>query len=84
MTTARTNTRVYLVTETTTGTQRLIRATYRTTAIRHAAQDKFSAHKATHDELERLITAGVRVEQAIEQAPEPADPDFREVGEQFP
>lgn len=73
-------TRVYLVTEHGTNTQRLIRATYRSTAIRHAAQDKFAAHKATHDELERLITAGVRVELAAE-AP---DPDFREVGEQLP
>jgi hypothetical protein len=82
MTTARTSTRVYLVTETATGAQRLIRATYRSTAIRHAAQDKFSAHKATHDDLERLITAGVRVELAVETpAPEPAEDN---PGEQLP
>jgi len=73
MSTPRSTSRVYLVKEAGTGVERLIRATFRTTAIRHAAQDKFSAHKATHDELERLITAGVRVEQAVEQAPEPAD-----------
>lgn len=69
----RTPTRVYLVREVGTGTERLVRATVLTVAIRHAARDRFTAHKATHDELERLITAGVRVEQAIEPAPEPAD-----------
>lgn len=76
----RTPTRVYLVREVNTGAERLVRATVMTVAIRHAARDQFTAHKATHDELERLITAGVRVEQASEQAPEPAD----EPGEQLP
>jgi hypothetical protein len=73
--------RVYLVTEISTGAERLVRANYRASALRHAAQEKFTAHKATHDDLERLITAGVRVETATDNpAPEPAD----DVSEQLP
>lgn len=83
MTTARTNTRVYLVTETATGAEYLIRATYRTTAIRHAAHNKFTAHKATHDDLERLITAGARVELAVE-TPAPEPDEAYQPGEQLP
>lgn len=60
------STRVYLVTDHANGEKRLIRSTYRATAIRHAAGSRFEAHKATHDELERLITSGVRVELAGE------------------
>lgn len=81
MTTPRSTNRVYVVKEHSTGAERLIRATARTTAIRHAAQEQYSAHRATHDELERLITAGIRVELAIDQAPEPADDNL---GEQLP
>ena len=73
------STRVYVVREVGNNTERLIRATYRATAVRHAAQDKFSARKATHDDLERLITAGVRVEQAAE-----PQHDADEPGEQLP
>ena len=73
------STRVYVVTETGSNIQRLVRATYRATAVRHAAQDKFSARKATHDDLEKLITAGVRVELAAE-----PQHDADEPGEQLP
>jgi hypothetical protein len=73
--------RVYLVTEISTGAERLIRANFRASALRHVAQEKFTASKATHDDLERLITAGVRVVTATDNAaPEPAD----EPGEQLP
>lgn len=66
--------RIYVVTETGHGSSpRLIRATFRATAVRHAAQERFSARHATHDDLERLITAGVRVEHADE-TPDPLDP----------
>jgi len=61
-----TPTRVYVVTDTATKAQRLIRATYRATALRHAAATVFEVRAATHDDLERLITAGMRVERASE------------------
>lgn len=64
-------TRVYLVLNNATGERRLIRATHRAVAIRHAAQHQYKAHRATHDELEQLITSGIRVEQAADAAPEP-------------
>lgn len=59
--------RIYVVTETgTSGAPRLIRATYRATAVRHAAAERFAARIATHDDLEKLITSGIRVEHADE------------------
>lgn len=61
-----TATRIYVVTENGKPEQRLIRATFRATAVRHAAGTRFVAKAATQDDLERLITAGVRVEQAAE------------------
>ena len=63
-------TRVYLVSNNATGERRLIRASARTVAIRHAAHQQYKAHRATHDELEQLITSGIRVEQAADPAPE--------------
>jgi hypothetical protein len=65
-----TTTRVYLVTEKGSDSVRLIRATHASTAIRHAAGTRFDAHRATHDELEKHIVAGVRVEFASDLAPE--------------
>lgn len=63
-------TRIYLVSENgNTNAPRLIRATFRATAVRHAAQERFTARIATHDDLEKLITSGVRVEHA-EEGPE--------------
>lgn len=61
-------TRVYVVTDSADSTvaPRLVRATFRATAVRHAAQGRYKARIATHDDLEKLITAGVRVEQAAE------------------
>lgn len=60
-------TRIYLVSGDTQ--PRLIRATYRATAVRHVAAERYTARIATHDDLEKLITAGVRVEHA-EEGPE--------------
>lgn len=57
-------TRVYVVKQAGQDTPRLVRATFRSVAVRHVAQDHFSARMATHDDLEKWITAGVRVEQA--------------------
>lgn len=68
-------TRIYVVTDSSTKAERLVRATFRATAVRHVAQSHFAARAATQDDLERLITAGVRVEQAVEPAPEPVDAD---------
>jgi len=62
-------TRIYVVTNSATREERLIRATFRATAIRHAAHQQFTARAATQDDLERLITSGMRVEQAAEADP---------------
>ena len=66
-----TATRVYVVQEAGSNKPRLIRATFRATAIRHASHDRFTARIATRDDLEHLITAGVRVELAVD--PKPGD-----------
>lgn len=50
---------------------RLVRATYSAMAERHCAQGRYRARIATKDDLEKLITSGVRVEQADEQAAKP-------------
>lgn len=62
-------TRIYVVTDIRTREERLIRATFRATAIRHASHQNYQAHAATQSDLERLITAGMRVEQAAEADP---------------
>lgn len=58
-------TRIYVVTENGVN-PRLVRATYRATAMRHAAATRFKARIATQADLEKLITSGVRVELADE------------------
>lgn len=62
---AATPTRIYVVTED-GASPRLVRATYSSTAIRHASFERFRARVATQADLEKLITAGVRVEHASE------------------
>lgn len=64
-----TATRIYVVTENGLN-PRLVRATFRATAVRHAAATRFKARIATQADLENLITKGVRVEAATEEAPE--------------
>ena len=66
-------TRIYVVTENGVNPQ-LVRATFRATAMRHAAATRFKARIATQADLEKLITSGVRVEQADE-SPEAAEPN---------
>lgn len=60
-------TRIYVVTENGLN-PRLVRATYRATAIRHAAATRFKARIATQADLEKLIVSGVRVEVAADDA----------------
>ena len=47
-------------------TERLVRALHESAALRHV----FTARVASQDDLERLITKGVRVENALPTAPE--------------
>jgi hypothetical protein len=61
--------RVYVVANTDGTQERLVRASYRHMAERHVAAKLFVSRIATKDDLERLITAGVRVEQAVEPPP---------------
>lgn len=69
-------TRVYVVSKADGTDERLVRATYRHMAERHIAAQLFRSRIASKDDLERLITSGVRVEQA-EPAPldEPESPE---------
>jgi hypothetical protein len=50
-------------------TQRLVRASYSHMAERHVASQRYRARIASKDDLERLLTAGVRVEQADNKPP---------------
>ena len=61
-----TGTRIYVVNRKGDPTPRLVRATYRTTAIRHVSLADYSARVATQTDLETLITQGVRVELAAD------------------
>lgn len=70
---AATPTRIYVVTED-GASPRLVRATYSSTAIRHASFLRFQARVATQADLEKLITAGVRVELANEHPGTQAEP----------
>jgi hypothetical protein len=56
--------RVYLVANRDGTDPRLIRAPYRHMAERHVAAQRFVSRIATKDDLVKLITAGVRVEDA--------------------
>jgi hypothetical protein len=63
-------TRIYLVTDTKTGEQQLIRAGNQAQAVRRAAQSKFSVTVASQDDLVTLIAAGHAVIVAGEDQPE--------------
>lgn len=54
-------TRIYLVTDTKTDEQQLIRAGNQAQAVRRAAQSKFSVTVASQDDLVTLIAAGAVV-----------------------
>ncbi len=58
------STRIYLVTDRDTQTQRLIRATNQAQAVRHAAQSRFDIQVASQDTLVKLLDAGQKVESA--------------------
>ena len=55
-------TRIYCVSD--GSTDRLVRAGSRAQAVSHVARSVFASRVATQDDLEQLITAGVRVETA--------------------
>ena len=59
-----TPTRIYLVTDTTTGAKRLVRASHVAQAVRHAARARFTAEVASQDDLVFLVTDGHSVEDA--------------------
>ncbi|OGB68599.1 MAG: hypothetical protein A2486_16190 [Burkholderiales bacterium RIFOXYC12_FULL_65_23] len=60
------STRIYLVTDRDTQTQRLIRAANQAQAVRHAAQSRFDIQVASQDTLVELLDAGQKVESAAQ------------------
>ena len=57
---------VYLITNRSTDTQRLVRAANKAAAIRHVAADTLGAQVASAETLIELLQDGVRVEDAGE------------------
>lgn len=53
-------------------TERLVRATRGTAALRHVAEDTYTVRLATQNDLEALLAKGVKVETAEAPPPEPA------------
>ena len=71
MTTTKTPTRVYLVSEfrsslESVGTVHLVRAVTPAQAIRHVARNRYQAEVAGQDELIQYVSAGVKVQTAGE------------------
>jgi len=62
--------RIYLVTDTATDKERLIRAGNQAQAIGFAARTRFAATVAKQDDLVNLVAAGVVVEEAGKEAKE--------------
>lgn len=56
--------RIYIVTNKTTATSRLIRASVVSQAIAHAAKQDFEAHVATQDELVESLNSGIKIEKS--------------------
>lgn len=59
-----TPTRIYVVTDTEDGAQRLVRATNQSQALRLATKDRFAVDIASQDDLVALISNGVPVLEA--------------------
>ncbi|CDN87380.1 hypothetical protein BN948_01802 [Hydrogenophaga intermedia] len=59
-----TNTRPYVVTDKTSGTKRLVRATSQATARSHVARDRFAVEAASANDVLDLIATGVKAEDA--------------------
>lgn len=57
-----TPTRIYVVTDKTSGTKRLVRSANPSQAVRHTVKDRFVAEVASQDDLFVLLTGGVTVE----------------------
>ncbi len=57
-------TRIYLVTDNTTGAKRLIRAAHQAQAVRHAARAQITVTVASQDDLVFLVADGHCVEDA--------------------
>lgn len=62
-------TRTYVVADADGKNERLVRASYRHMAERHVAAQLFRSRIASKDDLERLLVAGVRIEQASDKPP---------------
>ena len=62
------STRIYVVTDTETNRHRLIRAGNQAQAIKYAAQTRFDIEVAGQDDLVNLLTNGVPIELATNQA----------------
>jgi len=65
-------TRIYLVQDTETKSNALVRAANQAQAIRHVARNRLSVTVASQDDLVELLAAGVKVEDAGKDEPEVA------------
>jgi hypothetical protein len=54
--------RLYVVRDTATNKERLVRAGHPSTAVQHVTKDQFKAEVAKPDDIYRLASAGVQVE----------------------
>lgn len=72
---ADTQTRIYIITDNLTSTDTLVRAVDRHKALRWVMANRFNVALATQDNLEEMLTQGMRVQRADETADEPDDPD---------
>lgn len=54
--------RIYVVTDTETQNQRLIRASTRAEAVRYASRSRFTVEPASQDDLVNLLPNGVKIE----------------------
>jgi hypothetical protein len=72
-----TPTRIYIITDNLTGTDVLVRAPDRHKALRWVMSSRFNVALATQDNLEEMLTDGMRVQRADESTEddEPDDPD---------
>jgi hypothetical protein len=66
--------RIYIVTNNVTGNMRLVRSATRQQAVAHVANATLIGEVASQDDLVKLVTSGVEVEQAgVYPDPEPIE-----------
>lgn len=68
-------TRIYLISDNLTNTELLVRAPDRHKALRYAVASRFEVKLASQDDLEEMLTAGMRVQRATDPDEEPEADD---------